>query len=92
MILNLLRVETIRVEDMMKNSFREVSEQLQIPQITKLLKSKKAQLNSLESSGEHFSELIDYYEVAKSFLDIHKNIMVNKLKFFLFFKLNIYCM
>lgn len=76
MILNLLRVESIRVEDMMKSSFKEVISQSKVPQHEDTLKAKQALLSSLQDVGEHLNILSKFYKCGVEYLQLREQAMV----------------
>ncbi len=72
MILNLLRVEQLRVEDMMKRSFTEIKNQKRQSDHKEQVKKLKVQLAALGNAteGETWEKLQEFYTLATSYFDI----------------------
>ena len=74
MILKLLRVEKLRVEDMMKRSFSEFHSQKNVVNLEKDLERIENELKSLPENGffslemqHYYSECSEYWLVKKTF-------------------------
>lgn len=85
MILNLLRVERLRVEDMMMRSFSEVDRHRKEKSLSNRLeelKKKRANLSTLRSGlGGQDSELESFFQLATKFLKIKEcnwNLILNQ--------------
>jgi len=75
MILNLLRVEELRVEDMMKRSFAELDTQKKQASYKERLQELKKELASLpDIGGTQYQDIAAYYQLASQYLDIRSRI------------------
>jgi len=75
MILNLLRVEQLRVEDMMKRSFAELDTQKKQVLHKERAEHLKQQLSSLpDISGGLYEHLASFYTLASEYLTMRENI------------------
>ncbi|KAH8381825.1 hypothetical protein KR009_000456 [Drosophila setifemur] len=63
-ILTCLRIESIKVEDIMKFSFKEFSQKLQLPTQQKQLRLAEDKFAMLPTLGEHLQPLILFYDKA----------------------------
>lgn len=71
MILNLLRVEQLRVEDMMKRSFGEDHQQSKLGQVREKLKQLNDRVKQLPSVAcDVCTDIESYYNNAKAFLTL----------------------
>ncbi len=75
MILNLLRVEQLRVEDMMKRSFSEINSQKRKDHNREMVKKLKQELASLEDpegnlGGTGENKLEELYNLASSYFEV----------------------
>jgi len=71
MILNLLRVEQLRVEDMMKRSFAELSTQKKVTAHKERAVELRAQLETLpDISGSQFTQIEEFYTAANQWLNL----------------------
>ncbi|XP_017847565.2 helicase SKI2W [Drosophila busckii] len=61
-ILTCLRIESIKVEDIMQFSFKEFNQKLQLPTQQKLLQLAEAKFATLPTLGEHLEPLIYFYD------------------------------
>lgn len=68
MILNLLRVESVSVEDMMTHSFKEFGSQTLMPHNTEQLKIAEEQISTMQEIGDHMKPLSDFYDIAFNFI------------------------
>jgi antiviral helicase SKI2 len=70
MILNLLRVEKLRVEDMMKRSFKEINSQKKAATIKERLEVVRKQVESLPKlQGAIYEQLELFYSLATQYLE-----------------------
>ncbi|KAH8247436.1 hypothetical protein KR038_004152 [Drosophila bunnanda] len=63
-ILTCLRIESIKVEDIMKFSFKEFNQKLQLPTQQKQLRLAEDKFAMLPTLGEHLKPLIEFYDKA----------------------------
>eukprot|EP00035_Acanthoeca_spectabilis_P008573 m.155667 g.155667 ORF g.155667 m.155667 type:complete len:1346 (+) comp14415_c0_seq3:153-4190(+) len=72
MILNLLRVEELRVEDMIKRSFAENFGQRDVRENREALESTEAQLDQMGTAGEchRCIDVAEFYEASKAVLSL----------------------
>ncbi|KAM8707202.1 hypothetical protein ACLKA7_011319 [Drosophila subpalustris] len=61
-ILTCLRIESIKVEDIMKYSFKEFKQKLQLPTQQKLLRVAEDKFAMLPTLGEHLQPLVYFYD------------------------------
>ncbi|GAA6061400.1 hypothetical protein JCM10212_000660 [Sporobolomyces blumeae] len=73
MILNLLRVEALRVEEMIKRSFSENASQRLLPEHQKKVAEGEAELQTLKRlpPGPKTEELKRYYELSRRIVDLN---------------------
>eukprot|EP00088_Acartia_fossae_P019600 TRINITY_DN2144_c0_g2_i3.p1 TRINITY_DN2144_c0_g2~~TRINITY_DN2144_c0_g2_i3.p1 ORF type:complete len:1086 (-),score=228.13 TRINITY_DN2144_c0_g2_i3:272-3529(-) len=82
MILNLLRVEELRVEDMMKRSFAELGTQKQQAGYKDRAKKLQAELQNMpDIKGEMYQEAVTYYNIARDLLEIRESMWALLLSF-----------
>jgi len=75
MILNLLRVEELRVEDMMKRSFAELDTQKKQASYKERLQELRKELGGLpDTGGLQYQDIANFYQLASQFLDIKSRI------------------
>lgn len=79
MVLSLLRKESFSVEEVMSRSFKEASYQKNKVSVQTKIKSVKEKLQNRFASkiDDHLQPLVDFYTVAKDYLDSRKAVMVN---------------
>lgn len=77
MILNLLRVESVTVEDMMSHSFMEFGAQTKVPENKVKLKEAEEQISSMQELSEHMQPLCKFYDVAFEYIEQWNCFMVN---------------
>lgn len=76
MVLNLLRMEQLRVEDMIKRSFGEFNNQKELPRweekLKELLKRRESLPNVIDCSGdlEHYHDVCDEYLLLKETIQV----------------------
>lgn len=75
MILNLLRVESITVEDVMKRSFLEAGKLIKVDDMKESRRKIQLKLDNLEKR-EWNQELIDFCDKAGTYISHHESIMV----------------
>ncbi|KAH8268626.1 hypothetical protein KR026_010540 [Drosophila bipectinata] len=63
-ILTCLRIESIKVEEIMQFSFKEFSQKLQLPTQQKQLRVAEAKFAMLPTLGEHLHPLVHFYDKA----------------------------
>ncbi|CAO1638166.1 unnamed protein product [Sympodiomycopsis kandeliae] len=68
MILNLLRVETLKVEEMIKRSFSENASQRLLPDQQKKIQERQKRLDSLPrvQPPQHEDEMVEFYDAARN--------------------------
>jgi len=75
MILNLLRVEELRVEDMMKRSFAELDTQKKKVEYEKRAAQLRAELESLpDIESDSFAEIIEFYKHTSEYIEKRSSI------------------
>jgi hypothetical protein len=80
MILTLLRIDSISVEGMMQNSFRELGHQLRAEKLKVSLQSLESQLGkSKEPQGPLVSQLTQFFKAADSFVREWNSVAVSCL-------------
>jgi hypothetical protein len=81
MMLNLLRVEDFRVEDMMKRSFSESQTQKYLPDSVEMFDKAKEKLDKLDSTElDYYDPSIEsYYQLAKELDDLNDKYHTNLL-------------
>ena len=79
MLLNLSRVESLRVEDMMRRSFAELDSARQKPEWEETIKDVKEKINKLESLNclICITDLDDYYRLCSRLFDLDKSMRVS---------------
>lgn len=85
MILNLLRVESVTVEDMMSHSFMEFGAQTKVPENKVKLKEAEEQISTMQELSEHMQPLCKFYEIAYEYIQQWNSFMVNILICLMFF-------
>lgn len=81
MILNLLRVESVSVEDMMSHSFMEFNAQTRLPGYKEKLKVMEQQIGGMQALGEHMQPLVVFYELAAEYVNMKEKYMVSIMVF-----------
>lgn len=76
MILNLLRVESVTVEDMMSHSFMEFDAQTRVPGYKEKLKEIERELSGLQELGAHMRPLVTFYQLAEEYVRLNEAYMV----------------
>ena len=79
MLLNLSRVESLRVEDMMKRSFAELDSARQKPEWEETIKDVKQKISELESLNclICITDLDEYYRLCSRLCDLEKSMRVS---------------
>lgn len=77
MILNLLRVESVSVEDMMSHSFMEFGSRTKLPEHKAKLQSVEQQIAGMQELSEHTKPLSRFYDVAAEFAKLKEAYMVS---------------
>lgn len=79
MLLNLSRVESLRVEDMMRRSFAELDAARQKPEWEETIKDVKEKINKLESLNclICITDLDDYYRLCSRLCDLDRSMTVS---------------
>lgn len=75
MILNLFRVESVTVEDMMSHSFKEFETQSTKPETMAQLELAEKQISKIPTLGEHLQPLCDFYTSAYEYLTLYQKFM-----------------
>lgn len=78
-ILTCLRIESIKVEDIMQFSFKEFKQKLQLPTQQKLLRLAEDKFSMLPTLGEHLEPLIYFYDKSVEYWKEKHRIMVRHL-------------
>lgn len=82
MILNLFRVESVTVEDMMTHSFKEFEKQASKPDTMAQLELAEKQMSKIPALGEHTGPLCQFYDCAyehiKTYQRFMSGLVVNK--------------
>lgn len=81
MILNLLRVESVSVEDMMSHSFMEFGSRTRLPEQKMKLKGVEDQILGMQELGEHMRPLSRFYDVASEYVGLKESYMVSSWTF-----------
>lgn len=76
MILNLLRVESVTVEDMMKHSFMEFGSRTKVPENEAQLKLVEQKISTMPEISEHMQPLCQFYEIAYEYIERMNAFMV----------------
>lgn len=79
-ILTCLRIESIKVEDIMQFSFKEFKQKLQLPTQQKLLRLAEDKFSMLPTLGEHLEPLIYFYDKSVEYWKEKHRIMVRDLE------------
>lgn len=77
MILNLLRVESVTVEDMMQHSFMEFGSRTKEPEHKVALRLTDEEIAQMQEIGEHMKPLCVFYEKAHKYVHLMKDFMVS---------------
>lgn len=75
MILNLFRVESVTVEDMMSHSFKEFETQSRKPNTMAELEMAEKQMSKIPAIGEHLEPLCEFYSCAYEYLMLYQKFM-----------------
>lgn len=75
MILNLFRVESVTVEDMMSHSFKEFETQSTRPKTLAELEIAEKQMSKIPVIGEHLGPLCAFYNCAYDYLMLYQKFM-----------------
>lgn len=75
MILNLFRVESVTVEDMMSHSFKEFETQSTRPDTIAQLELAEKQMSKIPAIGEHLEPLCQFYSSAYEYLTLYQRCM-----------------
>lgn len=76
MILNLLRVESVTVEDMMSHSFLEFDSRTKIPENQAKLKATETEILNMQEIGEHMQPFCQFYDIASEYIRLMDELMV----------------
>lgn len=76
-ILTCLRIESIKVEDIMQFSFKEFNQKLQLPTQRKLLQLAEDKFATLPNLAEHLTPLIYFYDKSVEYWKEKHRIMVS---------------
>ena len=81
MLLNLSRVESLRVEDMMRRSFAELDSARQKPEWEETIKDVKQKISKLESLNclICITDLDEYYRLCSRLCDLEKSMTVSNV-------------
>ena len=79
MILNLLRVEQLRVEDMMKRSFCEFHSQRDITKIHKRLEKVQEEIAGLPKVADTRGDLQAYYMACEEYFQLKQKLRVREI-------------
>lgn len=82
-ILTCLRIESIKVEDIMQFSFKEFNQKLQLPTQQKLLQLAEDKFALLPTLGEHLQPLIYFYDKSVEYWKEKHRIMVSSCSYLL---------
>ncbi|CAD6994529.1 helicase SKI2W [Ceratitis capitata] len=74
-ILTCLRIESIKVEDIIQFSFKEFNQKQQIPLQKKQLEVAQDKFSQLPELGEHLQPLCKFYELAQEYLTERQRLM-----------------
>lgn len=77
MILNLFRVESVTVEDMMSHSFKEFESQVNKPETMAQLQLAEKEISKIPTLGEHLEPLCKYYSCAYEYISLHQKYMAS---------------
>lgn len=78
MILNLFRVESVTVEDMMSHSFKEFELQATKPDTIAQLALAEKQISKIPESGSHMEPLRKFYDCAYEYIKVYQR-FISKL-------------
>ena len=78
-ILTCLRIESIKVEDIMKYTFKEFNQKLQLPAQQKQLEMALNKFSLMPELGDHLQPLAKFYDLALEYITEKKRLMVSKL-------------
>lgn len=76
MILNLLRVESVTVEDMMSHSFLEFDSRTKIPENQAKLKAAEKEISDMQEIGDHMQPLCQFYDITYEYIQLMDELMV----------------
>lgn len=79
MILNLLRVEQLRVEDMMKRSFSEFHNQRDITKRQQMLETVTQKIKEAPDIVDYSGDLEDYYVACDSYSKLKLELQVSQI-------------
>ncbi|KNC23786.1 hypothetical protein FF38_01301 [Lucilia cuprina] len=74
-ILTCLRIESIKVEDIMKYSFKEFNQKLQLPAQQKQLEVAQNKFSQMPELGEHLQPLSKFYDLAWEYITEKQRLM-----------------
>lgn len=74
-ILTCLRIESIKVEDIMLFSFKEFNQKLQIPTQEKQLKLAQDKVSQMPELGDHLKPLCRFYDLAIEYITEKQRLM-----------------
>ncbi|XP_055850000.1 SKI2 subunit of superkiller complex protein [Episyrphus balteatus] len=74
-ILTCLRIESIKVEDIMQFSFKEFNMKQQIPAQAKQLKMAEDKFALMPELGEHLKPLVKFYVIASEYIEQKSSLM-----------------
>lgn len=77
-ILTCLRIESIKVEDIMKFTFKEFNQKLQLPAQQKQLEVAQNKFSQMPELGEHLQPLGRFYDLAAEYITEKQRLMVSK--------------
>lgn len=77
MILNLLRVESVSVEDMMSHSFMEFGSRTRLPEQREQLRVVEERMAGMQALSEHMRPLSRFYEEADEYARLKEAYMVS---------------
>jgi len=77
MILNLLRVESLTVEDVMKRSFLEAGARTKIDSLKEKITEIKEVVSSMEWENNYENDLIDFYKQVKECIGVRETLIVS---------------
>ncbi|XP_005186966.1 superkiller complex protein 2 [Musca domestica] len=74
-ILTCLRIESIKVEDIMKFTFKEFNQKLQLPAQQKQLEVAQSKFSQMPELGEHLQPLCKFYDLATEYIGEKQRLM-----------------
>jgi antiviral helicase SKI2 len=77
MILNLLRVESLTVEDVMKRSFLENGARMKVDSLQENIKKISAVVNNLEWENTYDADLMKFYAEVKECIGLRETLVVS---------------